>query len=97
MNGYRTRQSEPIGSKVDRATPFKNAILDGRIHIAVNDNNVRGELIKQLRSFPLGKHDDIIDAISYGINFLNSYGEGSKITIGTVIGGGNYGAIKRIF
>lgn len=97
LNGYRTKQSEPIGSKVDRATPFKNAILDGRIHIAVNNNYLRGELIKQLRSFPLGKHDDIIDAISYGFNFLNSYGNGSKITIGTVIGGGNYGAIKRPF
>lgn len=72
LTGYYTKQSEPIGSKVDRATPFKNAILDGKIHIAVTNDYLRGELIKQLKSFPLGKHDDIIDAIAYAYSELET-------------------------
>lgn len=82
--GYRTAQSEPIGSKVDRATPFKNAILDGKIHIAVMNDELRGELIKQLKSFPLGKHEDIIDAISYGYNWLSNFNGGCKIAVGHI-------------
>lgn len=83
LRGYNTKQSEPIGAKVDRATPFKNAILDGKIHIAVMNDELRGELIKQLKAFPLGKHDDIIDAIAYGYSELengtdpNVYGTGN--------------------
>ena len=73
FSGYRIKQSEPIGSKSDRAVPFKNAILDGKIHIAVMNDNLRAELIKQLKSFPLGStHDDIIDAIAYGYSELES-------------------------
>lgn len=70
LKGYRTHQSEPIGSKVDRATPLKDAINDGKIHIAVTNDDLRGDIIEQLKSFPLGAHDDIIDAISYAYSFL---------------------------
>ena len=66
LTGYRTQQSEPIGSKVDRAMPFKDAINDGKIHIAITNDKLRGKLLEQLKSFPLGAHDDIIDALSYG-------------------------------
>lgn len=71
LRGFYCKQSEPIGSKVDRATPFRQAILDGKIHVHLTDKNVRGEFIKQMRSFPLGKHDDIVDACSYAFNHLN--------------------------
>lgn len=66
LTGYRTQQSEPIGSKVDRAMPFRDAINDGKIHIAITNDKMRGKLLEQLKSFPLGAHDDIIDALSYG-------------------------------
>ena len=81
--GYRTQQSEPIGSKVDRATPFNNAILDGKIHIAIMNDDLRGELIKQLRAFPLGKHDDLIDACAYAYNWL-SKNRSSMIKVGHI-------------
>ena len=84
LTGFRTYQSEPIGSKVDRATPFKNAILDGKIHIAVMNDNLRAELLKQLKAFPLGAHDDIIDALSYGFNWLNKFGGGSIVSVGKI-------------
>ena len=90
LRGYNTKQSEPIGAKVDRATPFKNAILDGKIHIAVMNDELRGELIKQLKAFPLGKHDDIIDAIAYAYSDLESGTDPS------VYGVGNYRRRIRI-
>lgn len=75
LGGYRTEQSKPVGSKSDRATPFKNAILDGKIHIAVMNDDLRAELIKQLKAFPLGStHDDIVDAIAYGYSELETKG-----------------------
>lgn len=70
LQGYTTKQSKPIGSKVDRATPFRDAILDGKIIIDLPDHQ-REQLIRQLQSFPLGKHDDIIDAVSYAYNHLS--------------------------
>lgn len=81
LRGYRTIQSKPIGSKVDRATPFKNAILDGKIHVHLQDDRVRGEFIKQLQSFPLGKHDDAIDSCSYAFNHLNKQGNARCIGV----------------
>ena len=73
LQGYNTKQSKPIGAKVDRASPFRDAIIDGKIIIALPDQQ-REQLIRQLTSFPLGKHDDIIDAISYAYNYLSSKG-----------------------
>lgn len=84
LQGFVTYQSEPVGSKVDRAMPFRQAILDGKIHVYLHNEYVRGEFIKQLRSFPLGKHDDIIDACSYGFNWLERCGYGSVISVGRV-------------
>jgi predicted phage terminase large subunit-like protein len=69
LQGYNVRQSKPIGSKVDRATPFKDAILDGKIIVDLPDEQ-REILLRQLQSFPLGKHDDLIDALSYAYNDL---------------------------
>ena len=45
---------------------------------------MRGEFIKQMRSFPLGKHDDIIDACSYGFNWLKRRGGRSTIRVGHI-------------
>lgn len=84
LQGYRTIQSEPIGSKSDRAYAFRQAILDGKIHVHIRSDYLRGEFIKQLQSFPLGKHDDIIDACSYGFNWLNQYSGGCLISVGRI-------------
>jgi len=81
LRGYRTSQSEPIGAKVDRATPFRQAILDGKVHVYLTNPNIRGEFIKQLRSFPLGKHDDIVDACAYAFNWLKRRGGRSTIKV----------------
>ena len=83
LKGYRTYQSEPIGSKVDRAYAFKQAILDGYVHVHIVNDSLRGEFIKQMRSFPLGKHDDIIDACAYAFNYLKKRRNRPRIHVGT--------------
>ena len=70
MRGFRVEQSEPIGAKVDRASPFRDAILDGKVIIDLPDEE-REQVIRQLQSFPLHKRDDIIDALSYAYNYLS--------------------------
>lgn len=84
LQGYITYQSEPIGSKVDRAYAFRQAILDGKIHVHIKSDYLRAEFIKQLRSFPLGAHDDIIDSASYGFNWLNKFGNGTMVHVGAI-------------
>ena len=69
LTGYNVEQSRPIGAKVDRATPLKNAILDGKVGIVVGDEN-RGKILEQLKGFPLSARDDIVDAMSYAYNEL---------------------------
>jgi predicted phage terminase large subunit-like protein len=76
LQGYNATQSEPIGSKVDRASPLRDAILDGKIIININDE-ARARVIEQLKAFPLGAHDDIVDAISYAYNYLTRHEAGS--------------------
>lgn len=73
FTGYMTEQSEPIGSKVDRAQALKQAILEGRIRFILNPEQ-RELLLEQLKGFPLAKHDDLIDALSYAIIYFTKYG-----------------------
>ena len=81
LQGYRVEQSKPINSKVDRAYGFKEAILDGKVLICLDDYS-RGQLLEEMRGFPLMKHDDIIDACSYAYNYLSSKGGGNMIGTG---------------
>ena len=81
LTGYRVEQSKPIASKVDRAYGFKEAILDGKIIICLDDHS-RGELLEEMRGFPLMKHDDIIDACSYSYNFLSTSNGANLVSTG---------------
>lgn len=81
LTGYRVEQSKPIHSKVDRAYGFKEAILDGKVLICLDDYS-RGQLLEEMRGFPLMKHDDIIDACSYAYNYLSQKGGGNMIGTG---------------
>ena len=81
LAGYNTRQSLPKGTKADRATPFANAVYDGKVHVCINNNEKRELFLSQLKSFPNGKHDDIVDACSYAYLFLSKQFTG-QITTG---------------
>lgn len=73
FTGYVVKQSEPVGSKVDRATGFKQALMQGKIRFVLDDNQ-REILINQLKGFPLAKHDDLIDALAYAFSELSQHG-----------------------
>lgn len=81
LKAYNVKQSKPITSKVDRAFGFKEAVLDGKIYIALGDES-RGELLTEMKGFPLMKRDDIIDACSYAFNFLSEQNSGGVGTAG---------------
>lgn len=70
LPGYILKEMKPITSKVDRATPLQNAILDGRFYINISDDVLRDKIISEMRSFPAGAHDDIIDSLAYAYNEL---------------------------
>lgn len=67
--GYNVEAIIPLKSKEDRATPLQNKIFDGELYINLKDNTLN-PLIKELSSFPLGLHDDIVDSLSYCCNKL---------------------------
>lgn len=84
LQGYNFHQSLPVGSKVDRATPFKHAILDGKIRVMLSDDK-RELLLGQLRGFPYASHDDLVDALAYAYNYLESSGGGNERITGKPI------------
>ena len=72
LQGYPVHQSEPVGTKADRATPLANAIYDGKVHVCINNDEQRQTFLDEFKSFPNGKHDDIVDACAYGYLFLQT-------------------------
>ena len=74
LNGFNVHQSIAKGTKADRATPLANAIYDGKVHICIPDDEMRQTLLSELKSFPNSKHDDIVDALAHGFNWLKEHG-----------------------
>lgn len=80
LTGYNVIQSKTKGAtKADRATPLANAIYDGKVHICINNNEKRELLLSELKSFPNGKHDDCVDALAYGFNYLSQFKDDKNI------------------
>ena len=57
------------GSKAERARPFASAISNGLVSLRSEAPWVR-DLTKEMRSFPLGTHDDQVDAMSGAMSAL---------------------------
>lgn len=84
LPGFMVERAEAIKSKVDRATPLKNAILDGKLYIDIDEPELREAIIQEFKSFPEGKHDDIVDALAHTYNYLArddsmNYGPGLEV------------------
>ena len=73
LEGFMVEQSKPVKSKVDRATPLRNLIFDGRFFVDL-DGGPRQILLDEFSSFPNGDHDDIVDAVAHGVNWLKFKG-----------------------
>ena len=70
-------EAVPVKSKEDRATPFRNAIIDGKVYLDISDEQKR-IFIRELNGFPYLLHDDQVDASSHGFNFLCRQDKGAK-------------------
>ena len=91
LKGYRVIKSEPVKSKVDRATPLKHGVLDDNFFINITDNRLAEVINQEFMSFPEGAHDDIIDALAYGYIYLSLKKKGNPFTeSNTGYDGSNY-------
>ena len=70
LSQYSCRQSEPWGTKADRAQALADAIYDGKIHFCILNESLRKTIIEQFKSFPNSDHDDMVDACSYAYLYL---------------------------
>lgn len=61
------------GSKVARATPISAQAQAGNVKIVSGGTNVN-EFLAELQLFPLGAHDDQVDALSGAYNFMFNCG-----------------------
>lgn len=74
LKGYFIERAMPVpnNSKADRATPLKDYIYDGNVYVDITDDKLRKDFQDELRAFPNGKHDDIVDAAAHAFNYLNN-------------------------
>lgn len=70
LTGYNLEKFEPINSKEDRATPLSNTIFDSKLYVDLPDIELKDKLEMEFNSFPLGEHDDIVDAAAHSFNWL---------------------------
>lgn len=86
LKGFRVEQCKPVKSKVDRATPLRNLVFDGclKLDFPLGDGKKR-VLLDEFSSFPNGEHDDIVDAVAWGVNWLKfEYGGQRSVKPGLV-------------
>lgn len=86
LKGFRVEQCKPVKSKVDRATPLRNLVFDGclKLDFPLGDGK-KQVLLDEFASFPNGEHDDIVDSVAWGVNWLKfEYGGQRSVKPGLV-------------
>ncbi len=73
LAGYSVRSERVSGSKEVRADAFAAQVNAGNVRMVHGDWNKA--LLEEMRTFPLGKHDDQIDAMADAFNELTGKGE----------------------
>ena len=69
LSGFNVKAETVSGDKITRAQPFAAQVNIGNVKMLRGDWNK--ELIKELRVFPNGVHDDQVDGLSDAFNELN--------------------------
>lgn len=69
-DGLPAREMWPSGDKVSRALPATAALESGKL-LLPREAAWLPELERELLQFPNGKHDDQVDAVSYGVLVFN--------------------------
>jgi predicted phage terminase large subunit-like protein len=68
LPGYAVFTSRPTGSKIQRADPLAAAIEAGNVFLVKGARN--DAFLDEARVFPAGSHDDQVDAVAEGFNWL---------------------------
>lgn len=66
---FALRPVNPVGAKFERAMACSSLIEEGRVLIPVQAEWL-SDFMDELAGFPGGAHDDIVDALSQGLNYL---------------------------
>lgn len=72
LRGHRFEFTPESGDKITRAQPFAAQVNVGNVKMLRGDWN--DDLLNELRSFPFGAHDDIVDACSRAYNTMVNRG-----------------------
>jgi len=70
LKGYYFEGISSTGSKPVRATPLSAAVLNGNVHMIEGEWNTVA--LDEFEQFPMGAHDDIVDATSGAFNILTT-------------------------
>lgn len=71
---------KPEGTKEQRARPFASTQQDGNVYLVDPGNVWRTALIEEHRTFPKGRHDDIVDTCAAAFQFLSTGGASIMVT-----------------
>jgi predicted phage terminase large subunit-like protein len=78
LAGFSVETERASGDKVTRADAFSSQVNAGNVRMIRADWNKK--YLDEMRSFPMGKHDDQIDGTSLAFNKLNSSQEWQQST-----------------
>lgn len=70
LDGFAVQTERATGSKALRADPFSSQVNAGNVRLVRGNWNTA--FIEELRQFPLGRHDDQVDACSLAFNKIAS-------------------------
>lgn len=68
LAGYPVYPVRPTGPKIERARLLASLVDNG--DVAVNEGDWTEPFIDELRAFPEGRHDDMVDAASHATHYL---------------------------
>lgn len=80
LAGYAVSTEPATGAKTVRADPLSSQINAGNVRLLRGDWN--RDFIDELRKFPLGKHDDQVDAAAVAFNKVNRVGPAGSFEVG---------------
>ena len=69
LSGFNARSERPTGDKVTRASALSAQSEVGNVKVLTGEWN--NKFIREMESFPEGKHDDIVDAAADSFNNLS--------------------------
>lgn len=76
--GFNVRGAKPEGTKEQRAAPFAAQQQANNVYLVGLPDDIRTSLINEFRTFPRGKHDDIVDAV---VGAFDELAQGAPVTI----------------